>query len=148
MAPRCRPAVHPPSPSAPPHPPLHGAKVPPRRTPTLSLRSSSPSPPCPPLPPSSPSCGEGGGEAQGLRCGCGSARPPYGRVCVSEQVEIRPPNPNQVEIRSMPEFDRNLKFIFDQVRTGAPLFARLPHPNLSPTLASSLPHPSPILAPS
>ena len=47
----------------------------------------------------------------------------------------------------MPEFDRNLKFIFDQVRTGAPLLARLPHPNLSPTLASSLPHPSPILAP-
>ena len=52
-----------------------------------------------------------------------------------EQVESRSPNPNQVEIRSMPEFDRNLKFIFDQVRTGAPPLARLPHPNLSPTLA-------------
>ena len=62
-----------------------------------------------------------------------------------EQVEIRSPNPtptpdpNQVEIRSMPEFDRNLKFIMDQVRTGAHTPCSLappqPKPDLSPTLA-------------
>ena len=57
---------------------------------------------------------------------------------IRSQVEIRSPNPHQVEIRSMPEFDRNLKFIFDQVRTGAPPLARLPYPPL--TLAPPLPH--------
>ena len=43
----------------------------------------------------------------------------------------------QVEIRSMPEFDRNLKFIFDQVRTYCTtLYTHLPHPVARHTLAS------------
>ena len=86
----------------------------------------------------------GGGEAQGLRCGCGSARPSYGRVCVSEQVEIAPLT--LARWRSAPCRSSIATSSSSSTRSAPGHHSLLACP--TPTLAPPLPHPCLTLAPS